>query len=136
MASNICFVKINVNKLGNWIRDGLRDINRNQVWLAEKIGVQAPQVSRIISGSSETTPDLLSAIADALGKPRIQAYRAAGYLQQEPKADEWVEEMNHKLLRLPSNLRGVAGRFIDSMLEGEEKNGRSKTNPKSKPAKP
>ena len=34
--------------------------------------------------------------------------------------DPWVEEMSHKLTLLPDNLRGVAGKFIDSMIEGEE----------------
>ena len=70
------------NSLGAWIRLGLQELGQNQVWLANKIGVQPPQVSRIIGGGSEATPDILAAIADALGKPRIQAFRAAGYIEK------------------------------------------------------
>ncbi|MGB8984141.1 MAG: helix-turn-helix domain-containing protein [Anaerolineales bacterium] len=115
-----------MNQLGTWIRDSLNDLGRNQAWLAEKIGVQPPQVSRIISGSSEPTPELLGAIADALGKPRVQAYRAAGYLNQEPEPDEWVEEMAFKINRVPSGLRGIVTNFINSLLSDE--NQKSNTN--------
>ena len=125
-------MKSNSSKLGDWIRQGLKDVNRNQVWLAEKIGVQPPQVSRIISGGSEATPDLLSAIADALGKPRAQAYRAAGYLNPEPVADEWVEEMSHKLKLLSPRVRDIASKIINALAEGEpEPNGKTKPKPKS-----
>jgi len=117
---NLYYMKSNTNKLGTWIREGLNELGKNQAWLADKIGVQAPQVSRIISGASEATPDLLSAIADALGKPRAQAYRAAGYLNQESPKDEWVEEMTYKLNKLSPAMRGVAERFINSMVEGQE----------------
>lgn len=126
-------MKSNTNKLGAWIRQCLSDIGKNQVWLAEKIGVQAPQVSRIISGSSEATPDLLSAIADALGKPRIQAYRAAGYLEPLPEFDEWVEEQDSKLRKLSQKTRSFIGKIIDSAVENEEAEQKQKT--KVKPAK-
>lgn len=131
MDGNLYCMKSNTNKLGTWIREGLSELGKNQAWLAEKIGVQAPQVSRIISGASEATPDLLSAIADALGKPRAQAYRAAGYLNQESPDDEWVEEMSFKLNKLSPGLRAVAEKFINSMLEGEE-NDQRKARPKPK----
>jgi plasmid maintenance system antidote protein VapI len=120
MGVNIYYMKSNVTPIGEWIRKGLKDIGKSQVWLAEKIGVQPPQVSRIISGASETTPDILSAIADALGKPREQVYRVAGYLDKKPQKDEWLEEMTHKLGLVPPALRGVAGKFIDSMVEDEQ----------------
>lgn len=129
-------MKSNTNRLGEWIRAGLKDANKNQVWLAEKIGVQPPQVSRIISGSSEPTADLLSAIADALGKPRLQAYRAAGFLDPQTEDDEWVEEMSYKLKRLPPNLRSVAATVINSLVEGESTTPRRKPTPKQKSSTP
>lgn len=91
------------SNLGVWIKDALKGIGRNQTWLAEKIGVQPPQVSKIISGGSEVTPENLIAIADALGKPRIQAFRAAGWIDPIPKANEVVEELTEEVMKLPSN---------------------------------
>lgn len=129
-------MKSNTTQLGDWIRDGLKDLGRSQAWLAEKIGVQPPQVSRIISGASEPTPEILGAIADALGKPRVQAYRAAGYLNQEPEADEWTEEMLFKINRVPTGLRGIVTSFIDSMLDGKnEKPAAAKPRPSNKSRK-
>ena len=137
MAGNLNYMKSNTSKLGEWIRSGLSDIGKNQVWLAEKIGVQPPHVSRIINGSSEATPDIMSAIADALGKPRIQAYRAAGFLDPQTEEDEWVEEMSHKLKQLSPGLRGVATTVINSLVEGEEMPARrTKSNPKHKSSTP
>lgn len=125
-------MKSNTNQLGEWMRDGLRDIGKNQAWLAEKVGVQPPQISRIISGSSEATPDLLSAIADALGKPRIQAYRVAGFLEKLPEGDAWVEEMTYKIKVMPTTYRTVISKFINALLEGE---GLEHSVQKTKPAK-
>ena len=96
-TDNLRYMTGNPNKLGEWIRGGLDELGQTQIWLAERIGVQAPQVSRIISGKSEAPPDVLSAIADALGKPRIQAYRAAGYLEKLPRSDEIAEVIIHEM---------------------------------------
>lgn len=134
MAGNLYCMKSNITPLGEWIRTGLKNINKNQVWLAAKIGVKPPQVSRIISGNSEATPDLLSSIADALGKPREQAYRVAGYLDKVPKSDEWVEETSHKLNLIPLGLRTVTSKFIDSMLEGDQQQSQPKPRKNNKPA--
>lgn len=133
MKGNIYYMKSNASPLGNWIRTGLKEIGQNQEWLAEKVGVRPPQISRIISGNSDASPDLLSAIADALGKPREQIFRVSGYLEKVPQHDEWVEEMSHKITLIPVPLRGVAKKFIDSMVEGEQLN-RSKTRRNNKPA--
>lgn len=122
MSGNLCFMRGNdeLTPLGKWIKDALDKSGRNQVWLAGKIGVQPPQVSRIMRGGSEATLDVLSAIADALGKPRIQAYRAAGHLDPIPEADEWVEETSNKIKLVPPALRSLVSSVIDSSIRGEE----------------
>lgn len=99
MSGNLHYMKSNGNPLGEWIRSALADLGRNQIWLANKVGVQPPQISRIIKGSSETTPDLLGAIADALGRPRVQAYRAAGYLEPQSQDDE-LESIMHEVKKM------------------------------------
>lgn len=104
------------NNLGEWIKKCLSDLGKSQAWLASEVGVQPPQISRIISGESEATPDTLNAIADALRKPRIQAYRAAGHFGVLPEDDAWFEEMNHKLSLIPEGQRKVAERLLDALV--------------------
>jgi hypothetical protein len=92
MSGNLRYMPNNPVKLGEWIRLGLEDINKSQVWLAEKIGVQPPQVSRIISGRSETSPDILSAIFNTI------------YLTPLGNPNPWSRDIVQKL--------GAAGRTI------------------------
>lgn len=105
LRDNINFMTGNASKLGIWIRERLREKGKNQAWLAEKIGIQPPQVSRIISGDSEALPDILNAIADALGKPRSQIYRAAGHIEPITPKDELDESILFHARRLPLDER-------------------------------
>jgi transcriptional regulator with XRE-family HTH domain len=105
IGDNIDYMTGNTTVLGQWIRENLKEKGRNQAWLAERISVQPPQVSRIISGESEATTDMLNAIADALGKPRIQIYRAAGHIEPATTQDELDEAILHHARRLPLDER-------------------------------
>jgi transcriptional regulator with XRE-family HTH domain len=105
------------NNLGEWIKKGLSDLGKNQAWLAIQVGLQPPQISRIISGESEAMPDVLNKIADALHKPRIQAYRAAGHFGDATEEEEWVETMNHKIKLVPTTQRSVAEKLLDALIE-------------------
>lgn len=82
-----------MSALGEWIRVHLERKGKNQKWLAEKIGVKPPQMSRIISGSSDTTPDILVAIADALGQRRSEIFRAAGYIETLTEEETQREQL-------------------------------------------
>jgi transcriptional regulator with XRE-family HTH domain len=99
--------------LGKWIKAALDDRRKNQAWLAEQVGVQPPQISRIMRGLSEALPDLLSAIADALGRPRIEIYRAAGHIEPATSADEVEERIMHALNKLPLEERKKWARRIE-----------------------
>lgn len=107
------------NNLGIWIKEGLNKIGKNQVWLADKVGVEPPQISRIISGESEARPELLNKIADALHKPRVQAYRAAGHLSNISEQDEWIEQTSYKLSQLDPARRQIAENLLDALLKEE-----------------
>lgn len=78
------------------------------------------QVSRIISGDRGTTLENLLAIADVLQIERSYFLRVASGLNPEPDEDPWVEEQTHMLKLIPPDMRGVAGRFIDSIAAGED----------------
>lgn len=109
------------NNFGVWIKESLSELGKTQVWLANEVGLQPPQISRIISGYSEATPEILNRIADALHKPRIQAYRAAGHLPENLDENSWAEDMAQKLAKLDPELQDIATRFIKSLLEREPK---------------
>lgn len=109
------------NNLGEWIRIGLDEMGKTQAWLAAQVGVQPPQISRIISGESEATPDVLNKLADALRQPRIQAYRAAGHFQETSADDRWIEEMTYKLNQIPPALRPIASKVIEGFATAEER---------------
>jgi plasmid maintenance system antidote protein VapI len=120
---NINYMIENPTTLGEWIRVCLREMGKNQAWLAEKIGVQPPQVSRIISGSSETTPEILIAIADALGKSRTQVFRIAGYIEKVTKTDEEREQILYETQDLTPQEKQEILAFIRMKKNLRKKNG-------------
>lgn len=109
------------NNLGAWIKEGLSSKGQTQAWLAKQVGVQPPQISRIISGESEATPDILNRIADALLLPRAQAYRAAGHLTQVTDDEEWAELMMYKLNKIKKPFRSMAEKMISSIADAEDR---------------
>jgi transcriptional regulator with XRE-family HTH domain len=59
-------------RLGEKIRALLRQNNRTQVELADAIGLDTPQVSRIVNGRSGTTTATLLKIARFLNVPSVE----------------------------------------------------------------
>lgn len=82
-----------LSPLGKWIKAILDEQGKNQAWLATKIHVQPPQVSRIMSGESDTSLSTLNAIADALGKRRSEVYRVAGHFEPITTQDDQAEQI-------------------------------------------
>lgn len=77
---------------------------------------------------------MATAIANALKLPPEQVFRASGILPPE-NDDPWADEMSHKLSQLSPGLRGVAERFINSMVEQEEAERKKNAKPKQRSAK-
>jgi len=116
--------------IGRLIKDTLEKKGISQVALADKIGLTAAQVSRIISGERNTSIDTLLLIADALQINRDVIIKVAANLPPEPDSDPWVEMMDYKLRSLPPGARGIAERLINSVAEQEEANRKGKLKPK------
>jgi transcriptional regulator with XRE-family HTH domain len=117
IAVNINFMaekRDDLTPLGKWIKAALEDKRRNQAWLAEKVGVKPPQISRIMRGLSEAMPDLLDKIADHLGRPRVQIYRAAGHIEPVTEKDELEERILNALNSLPLEERQRWARSIEA----------------------
>lgn len=96
------------------------ELGKNQLWLAKEVGLQPPQISRIISGYSEATPEILNRIAEALHKPKLQAYIASGYLTREDNdtdtEDQWVEDCSRVLKFVEPQNRKSVRLHIDAIL--------------------
>jgi len=86
---------------GSWLAVQLKLQGITQTELAERIGVQPPQVSRIISGQRSPTVDLLISISDALRIPREETFRMAGILPPVPDVDKLVEQIIHETQDMP-----------------------------------
>lgn len=123
-----------MNKFSGWLLKELEARNMSQSDLARATGLTRQAISYYLGKKSKRPDDdALSQIARVFKIPAEQIYRAAGLLPPNAQTDEWVEEQSHKLALLPTNLRSIAGKMIDSMLQGEETDVKAK--PKAKPAK-
>jgi transcriptional regulator with XRE-family HTH domain len=116
-------MSIAVNKqFSEWLFSKMQEKRWSQADLARASGLTRQAISHYLGDRSRSPDkDALQHIARALKVPIETVYRAAGVLPQEAQDDPWVDEMAHKLSLLPPGMRDIAGRLIDSMLEGEEK---------------
>lgn len=83
--------------------------------------------------------DSLVRISVALGFSPDYLPRLAGELPTDPDSDPWVDQMTYKMKKIRPNLRDVAERFINSMLESDDaeqpkpkRESRAKSKPKQK----
>jgi len=86
---------------GEWLKEQLKAQHITQSELAGKVGVQPPQISRIISGERGPTTDLLIKIGDALRIPRAVVFSAAGIMPIALEDDEWDQRIKHLLNMFP-----------------------------------
>ena len=121
------------NKFTDWLMLNMREREWSQSDLARASGLTRQAISYYLGDKSKSPDEIaLRKLARAFQIPPEQVFRAAGLLPPKPADDPWVDEMAHKLGLLPQGLRNVAGRFINSLIEGEEANGNGKTKPKPK----
>ena len=106
-------------QFSEWLQEALEKKGWKQSDLARAAHLGKGSLSDIVSGRRKVGSEVARAIADALKLPPEQVFRAAGILPPENQ-DPWADEMAHKLSQLSPSLRGVAERFIDSMVEQEE----------------
>jgi len=98
---------------------------------AARRGQISPSVlDKVINGYSKPGVKFIDGIAKAF---KISSSEVMMHINKKQMGDQWVEEMSYKLNLLNPGLRGVAERFINSLLEDEEETNRSrsKTKPKS-----
>lgn len=103
-----------------WLLSELESREWSQVDLSRKSGVSQAQITRVLSGERGIGEKALSAIASALKLPPEHVFRMAGLLPPKENADEWVEEMNHKMGLLNPAKRPMAERLLNALLEEDK----------------
>jgi len=134
MQGNINFMASNdeLTPLGKWIKAALEAKGKNQVWLAKQIGVEPPQVSRIMRGKSEAPAKLLSSIATKLSQKRSEIFRAAGYIESLTPEDAVDESLLFHSRRFPLEERERWVRRIESDAEDYEQRKATRTTNKTR----
>lgn len=123
----------NRQNLSNWLQAELHSRDWSQSELARVSGLHRAIISKIILQGSDPTPETLEAIAKAFKIPPEQVYRIAGILPPIPDEDPWIKEQEYKLRMISPKNRGIAGKLIDTLVQGEEAEIKLKS--KAKPAK-
>jgi len=111
---------LSMDNFGEWLLDVLKKKELSQSDLSRLSGLSRGTISNIVSGTRGRGPESVAAIARALKIPEDDVFRAAGLLNTKSNEDPWVKEMAYKLNMIPSGMRSIAGKFIDSMIQGEE----------------
>jgi transcriptional regulator with XRE-family HTH domain len=115
-----------------WLLLMLEKKDWSQADLARAAKVSRSAISEIISEQRQIGKRTATSIANALKLPPEQVFRAAGLLPPEKDEDPWVEDMSHKISKLSPGLRSITERFVNGMLDEEEKQSKTKTKPKAK----
>ena len=121
----VIFISMKQN-FGEWLKEILDKQKINQSELAAMTGVLPAQISRIISGERGTTPEMLDKIAHALKLPPKQVFEAAGWLNETPKKDKMIEQIEHMYSELPDDDKAEILEFVKWRTRAAEEKARHK----------
>jgi transcriptional regulator with XRE-family HTH domain len=79
------------NDFGKWLEQEMEKREWNASILARKSGIDAGNLSRVITGVRNAGPDMCQAIAKGLGYPVDTVYRQAGLLPQAANGEEMAQ---------------------------------------------
>lgn len=122
-------------KFGEWLKKELARAGISQTDLANRIGLQPPQVSRIISGTRGTDLDVLEAIANVLKIPPEVVFRAAAGKNEKQTEVEFADRIEALLNSFKGKeTKEEALRYLEYLAMKEEK-AEYRVAPSSKPSK-
>jgi transcriptional regulator with XRE-family HTH domain len=104
----------------NWLQSELEIRDWSQSDLSKRSGVHRAIISKIILGSSMPMPETLEAIAKGLHISPVLVFQKAGLLPPNGDADQWIEEMNHKMGLLDPSKRPMAEKLLNALLEEDK----------------
>lgn len=99
------------NEFGSWLRNEIKKSGKTQAEFSDLIGVEQPQLSRILNGTRGTTNQVLDRIAVVLGVSPESVFRMAGELRTT-STDPFTEEAKLLFSQLPPDRREEAIRYI------------------------
>ncbi len=99
--------------LGIRIQELRKQHRMTQAELAEIIGIDEKHMSKIECGRHFPSLELLSKIADTLGKP-VEDFFVVAHLQNR---DELIERLVGKLQKLPNEKFRVLYRILDEIMQ-------------------
>jgi transcriptional regulator with XRE-family HTH domain len=114
-------------EFSEWIVKELEKRGWSRSEAARRGNISPSMFDKVINGSSKPGIKFIEGIAKAF---KISSSEVMMHINKKKMGDQWVEEMNYRLILLKPGLRGVAERFINSLLEEEEAD---QTQAKTKP---
>lgn len=94
------------------VRQWLADNNKTPTDLAARASVQLPALSRLLSDSNRRPePEMVVALADAMGKPVWNVAVAAGYPFNSPSIPSADDERLLRLIQTDDKIRNVIERY-------------------------
>lgn len=81
--------------------------------------IDSAVISNIKSGKRGVGIDTAKKMAKALNILPEHILRLAGVFDPVPDHDEWIEEIAYRMKSLPHNLRPIAEKFIEALIQEE-----------------
>lgn len=114
-------------EFSEWIVDELEKRGWSRSEAARRGEISPSMFDKVINGNAKPGIRFIEGLARAFNMPTAEVMMHVSRISTN---DVWAEEMSYKIKLIPPGLRSVAGKFIDSLIEGEETH-----KPKVKPAK-
>jgi len=109
------------NEFGEWLKDRIKSSGKTQKEFAQIIGLEQPQLSRIITGQRGTSDEVLNSIASVLGDPPEMVFRKAGKLPHRSLPTEQKEELAYLFDQLSDKEKEFYLNFLRATLETNKK---------------
>lgn len=120
--------------LSKWLIAEMKKKGWSQSDLSRESRLSRQAIANYVDGRIPDHDAILSLARVFKVRPET-LFRIAVGLPAQSGEDPWIDDMSYKLSRLSPGLRGVAEKFIESMLEGEDADRQTKAKPNHKSAK-
>jgi len=107
----------NTMGFSEWIVAELEKRGWSRSEAARRGKISPSMFDKVINGYSKPGMKFIDGIARAF---KVSKSQVMMHVDSKPANDQWAEDMADKFNQIPPQLRGVAERFIDSMIQGEE----------------
>ena len=121
-------------EFGIWLRKKIKETGKTQAEVSSLIGVEQPQLSRILSGERGASIQVLKALARVLNIPDEQVFAKAGVMDEKPERNQKIDQITHLLYSLNEENLEELLRIVKIKQELEEKQ-KGKSSRSKRPAR-